>query len=63
VKSLIILGLAAAYLAGHLLMIWHSRNAKLPPRPPGGWKQSPGWDDEDDWPKPAGEFAPHSSAA
>lgn len=51
--ALIIVGLAGAYLAGHLLMVWRSRNAKLPPPPPGGWKRSSGWEDEeDDGPKP-----------
>ena len=48
----IILVLAAAYLAGHLLLLWRSRKQNLPTAPPGGWKQRPGWDDEeDDWPK------------
>ncbi len=53
--ALIILGLAAAYLAGQLLMVWRSRNANLPPPPPGGWKKPAGWDEEDDdWPTPPG---------
>ena len=48
----IIIALAAAYLAGNLLWLWRSRKQNLPEPPPGGWKQRPGWDDEDDdWPK------------
>lgn len=51
----IIIGLVAAYLAGQLLMFWRSRNRNLPKPPPGGWKQTPGWDDEeDDWPERPG---------
>jgi len=46
--GLILLGLAAAYLVGHLLMVWRSRNANLPKAPPGGWKKSAGWDDDED---------------
>ena len=50
--ALIIVGLAAAYLIGQLLIFWRSRNQDIPPPPPGGWKQTPGWDDEgDDWPE------------
>ena len=48
----IFIGLAAAYLAGQLLIFWRSRNQNIPPPPPDGWKQTPGWDEEDDdWPK------------
>ncbi len=51
--GLIILGLAAAYLIGHLFMVWRSRNANLPERPAAGWKKPEEWDDdEDDWPDP-----------
>jgi hypothetical protein len=51
--GLIILGLAAAYLIGHLFMVWRSRNSNLPERPAGGWKKPEEWDeDEDDWPDP-----------
>lgn len=49
----IIIALAAAYLAANLLWLWRSRRDNLPKRPPGGWQQRPGWDDDedDDWPK------------
>lgn len=50
--GLIILGLAVAYLVGHLLMVWWSRNANLPKPPPGGWRKSGDWDHDDDWPGP-----------
>jgi hypothetical protein len=46
--ALIILGLAAAYLVGQLLMVWRSRNDNLPAPPPGGWKKQDNWDEGDD---------------
>ena len=49
--GLIILGLAAAYLVGQLLIFWRSRNDNLPKTPPGGWKKPGDEDDEDDWPQ------------
>lgn len=45
----IILGLAAAYLVGHLLMLYRNRNRNLPPP---GTKGASFDDEEDDWPKP-----------
>ncbi len=59
--ALLIVGLVAAYLVGQLLMFWHSRHQNLPKPPAGGWKQRPGWEDEDDdWPTrpPGGDDAP-----
>jgi hypothetical protein len=46
--ALIILGLAAAYFVGQLLMVWRSRNDNLPAPPPGGWKKQDNWDEDDD---------------
>lgn len=48
----VFIALALAYLVAHLWWLWRGRRRDLPPRPPGGWRQQPGWDDEDDdWPK------------
>lgn len=43
----IIIALVAAYLVGHLLMIWRTRN-DVPPPPPGGWKSAEDFDPDDD---------------
>lgn len=48
----IVIGLAAAYLAGQLYTLWRSRRDDIPP-PPGGWKKGD-WDDDDDWPDAKG---------
>ena len=50
--ALIILGLAAAYLVGQLLMVWRTRNDNLPTPPPGGWKKQANWDDDEDDDRP-----------
>ena len=53
--ALIILGLAAAYLAAQLYTIWRTRNDGIAKPPPGGWKRPEDWDDdEDDWPQQPG---------
>lgn len=43
----IIIALVAAYLVGHLLMIWRTRN-DVPPPPPGGWRPAEDFDPDDD---------------
>lgn len=45
----IIIGLVAAYLVGHLMMVWRTRN-QVPPPPPGGWKKGTFEDEEEDEP-------------
>jgi hypothetical protein len=53
----IVIALVAAYLVGHLLMVWRTRN-DVPPPPPGGWKSAEDFDDaddEDDWPQSPGK--------
>lgn len=45
------IALAVGYIVGNLLWLWRSRKQPPPLPPPGGWRQGPGWDDqEDDWP-------------
>jgi hypothetical protein len=48
--ALVIVAIVAAYLAGQLYSFWRSRKDDIPPAPPGGWKKSDDWDEEDDGP-------------